>query len=118
MTVSPQNSTFTAKDTLIFKANKEVTSMSYSLDGQDNVTFAGNLTLSQLSLGEHNVTVFATDTFGNIGASEVVTFTLAERTGSFSTVLLGVAVATVTGGVMGVLIYVKRKKANLRQSKF
>jgi hypothetical protein len=110
LTVSPQNSTFTAKDTLIFQANKEVTSMSYSLDGQDNVTFAGNLTLNQLSLGEHNVTVFATDTFGNIGASEVVTFTLAERTGSLSTVLLGVAVATVTVGVMGVLIYVKKKK--------
>jgi hypothetical protein len=51
--------------------------MGYSLDGQDNVTVTGNATLSGLSSGLHNVTVYANDTAGNMGVSETIKFTTA-----------------------------------------
>jgi hypothetical protein len=63
---------------LNFTVKEQVTKTSYSLDGQSNVTVAGNTTLSGLPAGEHNVTVYAWDTAGNVGVSETITFTIAE----------------------------------------
>jgi hypothetical protein len=62
---------------LTFRVNEPVSLMSYSLDGQDNVTVSGNATLSGLSIGLHNVTVYANDTAGNMGVSETIKFTIA-----------------------------------------
>jgi len=42
------------------------------------MTINGNTTLSDLSYGEHNVTVFVTDENGNTGASETLFFTIEE----------------------------------------
>jgi len=49
--------------------------MGYSLDGQSNVTVTGNTSLTGLSLGQHNVIVYANDTYGNMGSSNRVYFT-------------------------------------------
>ena len=51
--------------------------MGYSLDGQGNVTVAGNDTLPDLPHGTHTLTIFANDTEGNMGASETVFFEIA-----------------------------------------
>lgn len=48
----------------------------YSLDGEDNVTIAGNITLTDLSYGPHTITVYANDTAGCMGCSETVYFTV------------------------------------------
>ena len=52
-----QNATYSGSCFLIFTVSKSVVWMGYSLDGQDNVTVTGNITLSELSRGLHNVTV-------------------------------------------------------------
>jgi hypothetical protein len=73
--LSPQNKTFDAKNIpLIFTINESTSWISYSLDGQSNVTITSNATLFGLSDGTHTVIVYANDTSGNIGASETVYF--------------------------------------------
>ncbi len=108
---SPQNSTFTVKDSLLFNVNKPIDSMSYSLDGQSNATFTGNLTLTNVPLGTHNITVYSKDTFGNVGTSETFYFTMEPvEPKPFPAVLIGVAVATVVIAVACLAIYLKRNK--------
>jgi hypothetical protein len=94
---------------LDFSVDKQVTWIGYSLDGKDNVTVTGNITLSGLSDGVHTLTVYANDTFGFTGASETVTFTVA----TFPTTLVmaaAVVVALVTVvAVIGVLVYLRKR---------
>jgi hypothetical protein len=106
--VSPENATYTADVSLNFTVNKQTSWLGYSLDGADVVTVSGNITLSGLSSGLHNVTVYAEDMFGNSVTSETFYFTIAEP---FPVVPVaaasGVAVAVV--GV-GLLVYFKKRK--------
>jgi hypothetical protein len=74
------------------------------------MTVAGNTTLADLSMGEHNVTVYAWDTAGNMGASETVTFTVAVPA-PFPTVPVAAAsVAVVAAVIAGLLVYFKKRK--------
>jgi hypothetical protein len=70
------------------------------------VTIAGNTTLTGLSYGSHKLTVYATDTAGNTGASETVYF----RIEPFPTTL--VAVAVMLAAVVGtsLLLYFRKAK--------
>jgi hypothetical protein len=75
--LSPQNTTYTATSIqLIFTINNETSWIGYSLDFHENVTITGNITLTELSEGGHNIIVFANDTTGLVGASETVYFTV------------------------------------------
>ncbi|MGD9131750.1 MAG: hypothetical protein PVH73_09300 [Candidatus Bathyarchaeota archaeon] len=78
---SSQNVTYpTDNVSLTFTVNEETTWMSYSLDGQDNVTITETaLNLAELADGSHNMTVYATDTDGNTAASETISFTVAKE---------------------------------------
>jgi hypothetical protein len=68
------------------------------------------MTLPQLSNGAHNVTVYAADEAGNMGASEAVTFTVAVPE-PFPTVPVAVAsVAAVAVASVGLLVYFKKRK--------
>jgi hypothetical protein len=86
-TVSPQisvtsieNRTYDDTDLpLSFTVDELCQSFSYVLDGRENVTGTGNITLAGLSYGVHNLTVYAWDASGNAGASETVTFTIAKQ---------------------------------------
>jgi len=77
--ISPQNTTYS---TTSIDLNCSIYDFSdivwtgYSLDGKANVT-SGNTTLTGLGLGPHNVIVYANDTFGNMGNSSKVYFTIA-----------------------------------------
>jgi hypothetical protein len=63
-----------------------------------------------LSNGLHNVTVYANDTFGNQGASQTVTFTVAVPE-PFPTTLVAVAsITSVTIIGIGLLVYFKKRK--------
>jgi hypothetical protein len=50
--------------------------MAYSLDGQSNVAITGNTTLTELPESSHSIIVYASDSFGNIGTSSTVLFTI------------------------------------------
>ena len=112
--LSLQNRTFTSDVPLDFDVNELVTQAAYSLDGEDNVTVAWGDTLSGLSYGLHNVTIYVWDVAGNIGASETATFTIAKETeppAPFPTVPVAaasVASAAVVGA--GLLVYFKKHK--------
>jgi hypothetical protein len=95
--------------TLNFTSNELVSQASYSLDGQENVTIAGNTTLTNLPVGKHNVTVYATDNAGNTGTSETLFFTVKE-TEPYTVVPLAVSVTTVAVVVAGLLVYFKKRK--------
>jgi len=108
---SPENKTYESSDVpLNFNVSEPVSLIAYSLDGWDNVTVDGNTTLTGLSPGAYNVTVYAQDTAGNVGASETIYFRIAEEPESFSTTLV---VATgVSLAVIGIclLVYFKKRK--------
>jgi len=107
-----ENKTYDTSDvSLSFTANEPVSQTSYSLDGQDNVTIAGDTILTGLSEGAHNITVYATDNAGNIGASEIITFTIAKPEPLPTTMIIAPIVSVVVIGV-GLLVYFKKRGHN------
>ena len=106
---SPENKTYNDGNVTLTYSTSEATSrISYSLDGQDEVTIKGNITLSGLSNGEHKVTVYAWDTAGNLGVSETAAFTVAEPE-TFPTVPVA-AVSTASIGILAAGLFLYRKK--------
>lgn len=72
----PENTTYYNPDVpLILEINEPFSKLSYVLNGEENVTLSANTTLYNIPLGSHNITVYAWDLAGNVGASETVTFT-------------------------------------------
>jgi hypothetical protein len=106
--LSLENKTFASSSVpLNFTVTDFVTQISYSLDGQENVTTVGNTTLTNLSSGEHSVTVYAEDIAGNVGFSETIHFKIEP----FLTTLVAVAsLATVGVIAVGLLVYFKKRK--------
>jgi hypothetical protein len=81
--------------------------MGYSLDGRETVKITGNTTLSGLSNGLHNVTVYAKDEFENTGASETISFSVEAP---FPTTLVVASTASVAAIGVGLLVYFRRRK--------
>jgi hypothetical protein len=108
--LSVQNKTYSSSDIpLDIEVNDSISKLSYVLDGGDNVTISENATLSGLLVGLHNVTVYVWDAAGNVGASETVSFTVAEPE-SFPTVLVAaVSAASITAVAAG-LLFTRRKR--------
>jgi len=59
---------------LTFTVSEPTSWLGYSLDGQENITVAGNSVLSGLFMGSHYLTVYANDKAGNTGISETICF--------------------------------------------
>lgn len=75
--LSPENMTYSTESVpLVFTVNEPISWIGYSLDNQANVTIMGNTTLNNLSEGLHQIIVYANDTYGNMGASQTVYFTV------------------------------------------
>jgi hypothetical protein len=108
---SPEDIMYNASSVpLNFSVNKQPSNMSYSLDGQKNVSISGNVTLSELTNGAHNLTVYVTDEAGNTGVSDTVYFTV-DTPEPFPVVQVAAAVsiAAFTPLVVGLLIYFKKR---------
>jgi len=75
----------------------------YSLDGQGNSTFRGNVTLPKLASGLHSLTIYANDTLGNFVAPQTVTFSVAKSE-TFPTLIIALACG-VPVAVCGLLLY-------------
>jgi hypothetical protein len=103
----PQNGNFSSSNIpLDFAVDGEASQIEYSLDGGDNVTISGNMTLTGLSNGDHNLTLYTTDEFGNTGVSETIYFTVDVP---FPTTLVLASVITAAVGI-GLLVYFKKRK--------
>jgi parallel beta-helix repeat protein len=106
--VNPENKTYASSIvSLAFTVNKPAAWVGYSLDGQKTVTINGNTTIAGLTNGLHNVTVYAKDTFGNVGASETVSFSVAEP---FPTTLVIAPIASVVVVGVGLLVYFRKRR--------
>jgi hypothetical protein len=108
---SPQNKSYNSSSvSLDFYVDKPILELSYSLDGKQNVTITGNFTIDNLSNGLHNVTIYTKDTFGNIGSSDIISFTIAKpEPESFSVVPVAAVSVAITLAIAGLLVYHKRK---------
>ena len=120
-TVSPEvsvlkldNETFVELEVpLNFTVNELVSKVSYVLDGQENVSVAGNTTLTSLTFGAHNVTVYAWDAAGNVGSSETAYFTITEpEQEPFPTTLVATASAGASATIIGIafIVYFKKRR--------
>ena len=110
--LDPQSKTYeTGEIPLNLAVNEQAAWVGYSLDGQDNVTITANGTLPMLSSGAHNVTVYAEDAAGNIGASKMVCFTVVER---FPVEWIVVGVVVVVVVVFGLLFRFRKQALESR----
>ena len=101
---SPLSQTYNESSVSLLLTSDKLTNWTgYSLDGEQNVTLTGNATLANLTNGLHSLVVFANDTFGNIGASEIVAFTVTVPE-PFPTALVitasGASIAVVAAGLL------------------
>ena len=102
----PQNQTYGSTDTeLTFTINEKTKDLSYSLDGQVNITIIGNVTLPALTDGSHHLTVYATDEVGNADSTTIY-FSISSF--PFVTVV-AVAAIVIIVSASGYLFYKHRK---------
>jgi hypothetical protein len=110
LSVSVENKTYSTSDVpLDVIVNEPASQVLYSLDGQGNVTAAGNTTLTDLLEGEHNLTVCVLDLAGNAGNSETIYFSV-----DVPELFLTASVAAASGAsvaIIGIslLVYFKKR---------
>ena len=108
--LSIENKTYdSASVPLNFELNETVSQISYSLDGQSNVSISGNSTLTGLPNGLHNVTVYAWDETGNIGASATTSFNVKVRD-LFPTTFAAASGASAAVVGVGLVVYFKKHR--------
>ena len=111
--LSPENKTYGESDIRsAFTVDEPVSWMGYSLDGNDNVTITGNVTLAVLSDGSHKIKFYAIDLVGNTGASPTIYFEIAP----FPTVLVVAVAVTITITVAAAYLFLKRRKTYKKTS--
>jgi hypothetical protein len=110
--LSPETKVYNMSNlSLNFTVSELVSQVTYSLDGQTNVTISGNTTLANLPYWEHNVTVYGWDEAGNVGASEIIIFNVAKPPEPFPTALVATASGiSFTIIVAGLLVFFKKRK--------
>ena len=105
--LSPENRTYGDSNVLLdVEFEEPISSMMYSLDGYENVTFTEGIPLLELEVGSHNVTVYATDLAGHIGVSETIYFSIEP----FPTTLAIALVAIIAVVGLGILAYFKKRR--------
>ncbi|NPE26479.1 hypothetical protein HNV12_00570 [Methanococcoides sp. SA1] len=112
--VNPENISYTNDDITASIILGEVGSLAwYSLDGAANVTMNNVSSVSwvasilDLSLGQHNITFYANDTYGNIGVSAVRYFTISSPLDTTDPALTIISPLNGTyQGISGVLVNV------------
>lgn len=112
--MSTTNETYRANNlTLSFTADKPTSWIGYSLDGKENLTIAGNTTLTALANGPHNLTIYANDSVGNMGASGTIHFSIdmPSKTEQSNARLITVEVGVpASAAVMAILLFVVFRK--------
>jgi parallel beta-helix repeat protein len=115
--VSPENKTYTVTSvSLMFDVNVPTSQTAYSLDGQTQVEITGDITLEDLAIGSHYVTVYVTDQDG-LENSVTVYFTVTEGAeppqSEFPLTYLAVIVVVIVVAAVIVFYFMRiRKKKN------
>jgi hypothetical protein len=122
--LSPANKTYAVANVAIpldYTTTEELTQLTVSLDGQNDTLTAGNTTLTGLSVGSHNVTLYARDLAGHTGASETVDFVitaeLEPQTAPEPFPVLPLAAASVIAAVFTLLLCRKRQRTTAEEEK-
>jgi len=109
--LSPENKAYTTSSVPLSFAVDEGTSwIGYSLDGQENVTITGNITISGLSDGLHSLIVYAKYIAGDTGASDIVYFRIETQALPFSTLIVSTIVMIAVVGAALLVYFTKVKK--------
>ena len=114
--LSPVNVSSTSVIPLNFAVNEAYSKITYSLNGQQNVTVSGNSTIPYLPAGQYNVTFYVWDIAGNIGNYETSNFTVASvpLTQSKPFPIVPILVASIVSIAVivaaGLLVFHKRKE--------
>lgn len=115
--ISPKINVYNTTEIPLNFIVSEPSQIKYSLNALNNVTTVGNSTLSGLSYGNHNITVYALDAAGRTGASETVSFTITKP--EFFPIVPVAAVAVVVialAMVFSLLLFRRHQKtSNLTQ---
>jgi N-acetylneuraminic acid mutarotase len=104
---SPQNKTYTGTVQLSYSTSTPSMATHICIDGQNIHPASSGQTLN-LPLGAHNITVYAIDEAGNVGASETVAFSVAEPQG-FPALLAVAAIAFVVC-ILVLALYLRKKE--------
>lgn len=119
LVVSGENATYPLGDVpLGFVVSEPSSKLAYCLDEGDNVTVAGNFTLTGVPNGLHTLTVYAWDIAGNIGTSKTISFTVDTQESEsqpepfpwLSAAAVSVAVAAVVA--VATVAYLKKRGAS------
>lgn len=112
--ISIKNITYdTADIPLNFTTDKPVNWEGYSIDGKENVTINGNTTLTGLSNGMHNITIYVKDAFGNVD-SQTIDFNIAKQEPfPIITVAVVSAAVLVVLVIFCLIVYFKKRKSNI-----
>ncbi len=106
----PQNKTYPTTVTIDFTVSKPAANIQLSIDGQPLVPVSDNTSLT-FQPGNHNITVYAIDYFGNIGVSNNVSFNVSEKgDSSFWLILIGAGASVFFIGAVLVWAYFNRRK--------
>ncbi len=97
---------------LTFGIDEPVGWIGYSLDGNANETINGNVTLTALTEGSHNLIIYANDTAGDMGASQCVYFTISSQWAFSKTPWVAAAAAIIIIVLAASTIYLARKRRN------
>jgi parallel beta-helix repeat protein len=112
--VSPENETSLAVNiALNFTINEITSHITYSLNGEENITVSGNTTLTGLANGNYNLTVYAWDAVGNVGSSQTIDFVVAQETEPEPFPIVPVAVVSGASAIaigVGLVVYFKKRK--------
>lgn len=117
--LSAQDKTYKESNVpLDFTLSQPAQWIGYSLDGQANITIDGNTTLTGLQNGQHTVTIYANNTYGNPAVPQTITFIIkvpipfpiTEVAVAIIIIIAGAAVTAVTAGFM------KKRKRSVTQS--
>jgi hypothetical protein len=108
----PANETFKQSNvTITFSIDRPFNWLSYSLDGNQNVTVTGNFTIANLTNGLHNLTIYANSTFGYMG-NQTINFTV-DKTQMLASALMVVVIAVpvvIVCFIGGILLYRRHRK--------
>jgi nitrous oxidase accessory protein len=120
--ISPENKTYSEGDVpLIFVTSDSALWMGYSLDRQTNVTISGNMTIADLPNGAHSVIVYANNTSGGVGASEMIYFSVettqpeSQRVEPFPLWILAAIAALAVFGATIAYFRVRKKRIGERK---
>ena len=91
-----------------FTVSEATSEILYCLDGKENQTITGNVTLTGLENGAHKVTIYASDLAGNAATPTTIYFNVDSPT--FLITAIAASVATVAVISLVLIIYLKKRK--------